>query len=95
VPMALWVGSAFVQLVETRCYKMSRADGPLIKVKMETKNINRLGMQPFFTTMPAHEGTGLGLSLSYDIMVKGHGGNISVGSKEGIGAEFIIYLPIN
>ena len=51
-------------------------------------------MQPFFTTKPTGEGTGLGLSLSYDIVVKGHGGNIQVDSKESEGSEFIIKLPI-
>jgi len=52
-------------------------------------------MQPFFTTKPTGEGTGLGLSLSYDIVVKGHGGTVNVDSKEGEGAEFIISIPIN
>jgi two-component system, NtrC family, sensor kinase len=48
--------------------------------------------QPFFTTKPAGEGTGLGLSLSYDI-IKAHGGEIKVETKDGGGAEFIIQLP--
>jgi two-component system NtrC family sensor kinase len=52
-------------------------------------------MQPFFTTKPTGEGTGLGLSLTYDMVVKGHGGSIQVNSKEGEGSEFIIQLPIN
>jgi len=51
-------------------------------------------MQPFFTTKPTGEGTGLGLSLSYDIVVKGHNGTIEVQSKEGEGSEFIVTLPI-
>jgi C4-dicarboxylate-specific signal transduction histidine kinase len=50
--------------------------------------------QPFFTTKPTGEGTGLGLSLSYDI-VKAHGGEIKVETKENAGAEFIIQLPIH
>ena len=49
--------------------------------------------QPFFTTKPAGEGTGLGLSLSYDIITKGHGGELKVASKEGKGTEFIIVIP--
>ena len=48
--------------------------------------------QPFFTTKPTGEGTGLGLSLSYDIITKGHGGRIEVVTKEGEGTEFIIHL---
>ena len=52
-------------------------------------------MQPFFTTKPTGEGTGLGLSLSYDIVVKGQGGSIQVNSIEGESSEFIILLPLN
>ena len=48
--------------------------------------------QPFFTTKPTGQGTGLGLSLSYDI-IKAHGEEIKVSSKEGEGAEFVIELP--
>lgn len=50
--------------------------------------------QPFFTTKPTGQGTGLGLSLSYDI-VKAHGGELKVETKEGEGTEFIIDLPVN
>ena len=49
--------------------------------------------QPFFTTKPTGQGTGLGLSLSYDI-VKAHGGEIKVESKENEGTTFIIQLPL-
>ena len=48
--------------------------------------------QPFFTTKPTGQATGLGLSLSYDI-VKAHGGELKVETKEGEGAVFIIELP--
>ncbi|MBD1386502.1 histidine kinase [Mucilaginibacter rigui] len=51
-------------------------------------------MQPFFTTKPAGEGTGLGLSLSYDIIVKAHKGHININSKEGEGSEFVVTLPV-
>ena len=49
--------------------------------------------QPFFTTKPTGQGTGLGLSLSYDI-IKAHGGEIKVVSKEGEGTEFMVQLNI-
>jgi signal transduction histidine kinase/ligand-binding sensor domain-containing protein len=48
--------------------------------------------QPFFTTKPTGQGTGLGLSLSYDI-IKAHGGEFKVDTKEGEGAEFLIQIP--
>jgi signal transduction histidine kinase len=50
--------------------------------------------QPFFTTKPAGQGTGLGLSLSYDIITKGHGGTLSVVTEDGSFAEFIVKLPL-
>jgi signal transduction histidine kinase len=49
--------------------------------------------QPFFTTKPTGEGTGLGLSLSYDIITGGHNGSIEVSSTLGTGTEFVITLP--
>ena len=72
------------------------------KVEIKVKD-NGLGIpqkvvdkifQPFFTTKPTGEGTGLGLSLSYDIITKGHGGEMRVETKEGEYAEFIILLPV-
>jgi signal transduction histidine kinase len=50
--------------------------------------------QPFFTTKPTGQGTGLGLSLSYDIL-KAHGGELKVETKEAVGSEFVIVLPVN
>ncbi len=51
--------------------------------------------EPFFTTKPTGSGTGLGLSLSYDIVTQGHGGTLTVESTEGEGATFVIMLPSN
>jgi len=64
-----------------------RDNGPGISKKILDKIF-----QPFFTTKPTGQGTGLGLSLSYDI-VKAHGGELKVETKEGEGSEFIIQLP--
>ena len=66
-----------------------RDNGPGI-----SKNILNKIFQPFFTTKPTGQGTGLGLSLSYDI-IKAHGGEMKVDSREGEGAEFIIQLLLN
>ncbi len=49
--------------------------------------------EPFFTTKPTGEGTGLGLSMSYDIVTQGHGGTLAVESAEGEGAAFVLGLP--
>ena len=69
---------------------------------MENKVFNKIFQPPsdrviragFFTIKPTGQGTGLGLSLSYDI-VKAHGGELKVETKKGLGSEFIIVLPIN
>ncbi|MVM35973.1 hypothetical protein GO755_38525 [Spirosoma sp. HMF4905] len=58
------------------------------------KSVKAKIFQPFFTTKPTGEGTGLGLSLSYDIITKGHGGTLLVDSHQGEGTEFRIELPI-
>jgi signal transduction histidine kinase len=65
-----------------------RDNGPGIPQKILDKIF-----QPFFTTKPTGQGTGLGLSLSYDI-VKAHGGELKVETKEGEGSEFIISLSV-
>ena len=55
--------------------------------------VNKI-FQPFFTTKPTGQGTGLGLSLSYDIITKGHNGTLEVDTTSGLGSEFIIQLPV-
>ncbi len=50
--------------------------------------------QPFFTTKPTGQGTGLGLSLSYDI-IKAHGGEMNLETKEGEGSIFTIQIPLS
>ncbi len=73
--------------------------GNLIEIRIEDNGtgipseiIDKI-FQPFFTTKPTGQGTGLGLSMSYDI-VKAHGGELKVESKEGDGAVFVIQLPV-
>jgi signal transduction histidine kinase len=63
-------------------------NGPGIPEKVRTKIF-----EPFFTTKPTGSGTGLGLSMSYDIVTKGHGGSLEVESEPGKGATFIVRLP--
>ena len=58
-------------------------------------NIKEKIFQPFFTTKPTGEGTGLGLSLSFDIITKGHGGELKVETKPGDGTTFIILINNN
>jgi signal transduction histidine kinase len=58
------------------------------------KQIREKIFQPFFTTKPTGQGTGLGLSLSYDI-VKAHGGELKVETKESEGSEFVLQLPLS
>jgi GAF domain-containing protein len=65
-----------------------RDNGTGIPIEVKEKMFN-----PFFTTKPAGEGTGLGLSMSHDIVVKQHGGTIDVDTEPGAFTEFIITLP--
>ncbi|MEZ5148432.1 MAG: ATP-binding protein [Bacteroidales bacterium] len=65
-------------------------NGPGIPTEIKDKIF-----QPFFTTKPTGQGTGLGLSMSYDIIIKGHGGEITVESQAGEGTEFIVTLPLS
>jgi signal transduction histidine kinase len=65
-----------------------RDNGTGIPQEVKEKMFN-----PFFTTKPAGEGTGLGLSMSHDIIVKQHGGKIDVDTEPGVFTEFVITLP--
>src|SRR5688572_7648936 len=80
----VWVST---KKVDGRIEIRVKDNGPGIPQKVLDKIF-----QPFFTTKPTGQGTGLGLSLSYDI-VKAHGGELKVETKEGMGSEFIILLP--
>lgn len=62
-------------------------------IGIKQSHLNKI-FQPFFTTKPTGEGTGLGLSLSYEIITQGHGGTLRVNTQEGVGAEFIISIPV-
>ncbi|HVZ96236.1 MAG TPA: ATP-binding protein [Chitinophagaceae bacterium] len=86
--------NSYQPLVEVKTHKIN--DKVEITVKDNGNgipdSIKEKIFQPFFTTKPTGSGTGLGLSLSYDI-IKAHGGEITVESKEGEGTSFIIALP--
>ncbi|MEO6290942.1 MAG: ATP-binding protein, partial [Ginsengibacter sp.] len=88
-------GADYKPLVSIRTKKINNQ----IEIKVSDngigipQNIADKIFQPFFTTKPTGQGTGLGLSLSYDI-IKAHGGEIKVETKEGEGSTFIIQLPV-
>ncbi len=82
--------SASTQQFEDRVEIRVSDNGPGIPEKIQDRIF-----EPFFTTKPSGAGTGLGLSLSYDIITQGHGGTLTVESEEGQGATFIITLPRN
>jgi signal transduction histidine kinase len=86
--------------VSTKRLSFASGEGGKIEIRVKDngtgipeKNLNKI-FQPFFTTRPTGEGTGLGLSLSYDIITKGHGGELKAETKEAEGSEFIIELPV-
>jgi signal transduction histidine kinase len=89
--------------VSTRSVKPPPAGGGLgakVEIKVEDngngipQNALDKIFQPFFTTKPTGQGTGLGLSLAYDIVKKGHGGELKVETKVGEGSIFIIQIPV-
>lgn len=85
--------------VSTKAIKSPSGDlGVQIKVRDNGMGIPEKALekifQPFFTTKPSGQGTGLGLSLSFEIITQGHDGEMKVDTKEGEFAEFVIELPI-
>ena len=95
-------GAAYEPTVTVTTSKTVTPSGKISQVMISVKDngngIPQAAMdkifQPFFTTKPSGRGTGLGLSLSYEIVTKGHGGELRVDNKEGEGAEFTIILPV-
>jgi two-component system, NtrC family, sensor kinase len=90
------LGEAFAPLVRVETGR--RNNHIIISIRdngmgVPQKVIDKI-FQPFFTTKPVGEGTGLGLSMSYDIITKGHHGELKVDTKEGEYAEFTIILPL-
>jgi two-component system, NtrC family, sensor kinase len=85
--------------VSTKRLYGSGADKNKVEIKIRDngtgipKDVMDKIFQPFFTTKPSGQGTGLGLSLSYDI-IKAHGGELKLETKEGEGSEFAISLPV-
>jgi signal transduction histidine kinase len=93
-------GSAPEEYQPTICVESRKtAQGVEISVRDNGRgipeNIREKIFQPFFTTKPTGEGTGLGLSMSYDIVTKGHGGDLIVDSTQGKGTTFTVSLPFN
>jgi signal transduction histidine kinase len=84
---------------EPQVYISTKKTGNNVEIRVKDnglgipqKSLDKI-FQPFFTTKPSGEGTGLGLSLSYDIVTKGHGGERKVDTKEGEYTEFIVQIP--
>lgn len=79
--------------------KTSKNEGVQIKIEDNgvgmTQEVKEKIFQPFFTTKPTGQGTGLGLSLSYDIITQGHNGSLDVHSTKGEGSEFIVRIPFD
>jgi signal transduction histidine kinase len=89
-------GSEYVPIVTIVTKRLSDKIEIIVKDNgngIPQKVIDKI-FQPFFTTKPTGQGTGLGLSLAYDI-IKAHGGEIRVQTEEGKGTDFIVILPMN
>ena len=88
-------GDGYAPLVTLR----TKQYGNVVEVRVEdngpgmTEEVRQRIFEPFFTTKPAGEGTGLGLSLAWDIVVQGHGGTLAAKSTPGVGSTFIVCLP--
>ena len=88
-----------VVTITTKRLGTPSGDGGKVEIKVADnsngipQNIIDKIFQPFFTTKPTGQGTGLGLSLAYDI-VKAHGGELIVETEDGEGSEFIIQIPV-
>ena len=98
------VGNAFDALVEAgteapRVTVSTRRLADAVEIRVAdngpgmSAEVQQKIFEPFFTTKPAGSGTGLGLSLSYDIITQGHGGTMGVESTPGQGAAFVVTLP--
>ena len=94
-------GNDFMPTVSVSTRKIAASAGVGERVEIRIKDngtgipeaISTKVFQPFFTTKPTGQGTGLGLSLSYDIVTKGHNGTLELTSEENQGTEFVITIP--
>ena len=86
-------------MVLSRCYVPPLKIGTTVEIRIRDNGtgipaeVKEKMFNPFFTTKPAGEGTGLGLSMSHDIIVKQHGGSIDVETEPGQFTEFKVVLP--
>ena len=97
-------GDDYAMTLTSRCIQgmesvVTQNDGEMVEIRIRDNgagippDVREKMFNPFFTTKPAGEGTGLGLSLSHDIVVKQHGGTIEVATEPGSFTEFIVRLP--
>jgi signal transduction histidine kinase len=89
-------GEPYVPVVSVSTKKLPEATEIRVRdngMGMSREILDKI-FQPFFTTKPTGQGTGLGLSISYDIVTKIHGGQMTINTKEGEFAEFILLLPV-